>query len=284
MRRLLTASLVTFASLGVVLAQPPAPAAAPPLRFKWQAGQVQTYKVSQQTVIQETTLDDKTEKPVVGEARTNLTLTRKWTVKDVDAMGVATLEMQITAVRNEFKKPDGTTDLRDSSIPEQAKEMAEYLNKPVVVVRVDSQGKLIEVKEAKTGSAARLHAELPFRFLLPDAGPAAGQTWERPFAFKLEPPAGTGESYDFVQKYTCKDVKDNLATINVQTTLKAPPKTTGEQVPLAPMLWTGEVYFNALAGKYHAARLTAKAELVNHLGEGTKFVYSSVYNEDAADK
>ena len=281
MARLL-ASLLVLVSLGTVLAQPPANA--PALRFKWQAGQVQSYKVTQQTVIQETTLDEKTEKPVVGEARTNLALTRKWTVKDVDATGVATLEMQITAVRNEFKKPDGTTVLRDSANPEQAKEMAEYLNTPVLVVRVDSQGKLVEVKEAKTGSAARLNAELPFRFLLPDAGPIAGQAWERPFAFKIDPPAGTGESYDFVQKYTCKDVKDGLATIGVQTTLKVPPKTAGEQVPLAPMLWTGEVYFNALAGKYHAARLTAKAELLNHLGDGTKFVYQSTYDEDAADK
>lgn len=281
MARLLV-SLIACASLGAVVAQPPANA--PALRFKWQAGQVQTYKVTQQTVIQETTLDEKTEKPVVAEARTNLALTRKWTVKEVDAMGVATLEMQITAVRNEFKKPDGTTDLRDSANPEQAKEMADYLNKPVVVVRVDSQGKLVEVKEVKTGSAARLHAELPFRMLLPDAGPAAGQTWERPFAFKLDPPAGTGESYDFVQKYTCKDVKEGLASFSVQTTLKAPPKTAGEQVPLVPMLWTGEVYFNAVAGKYHAARLTAKTELMNHLGDGTKFVYQSAFSEDAADK
>ena len=254
--------------------------AAEPLRFKWQVGQVQTYKVTQQTVIQETTLDAKTEKPVVSEARTNLALTRQWIVKEVDAAGVATLVMQITAVRNEFKKPDGTTDLRDSSAPEQAKEMADYLNKPVVVVRVDGQGKLVEVKEVKSGSAARLNAELPFRFVLPDSGPAVGQTWERAFSYKT----GADDNYDFVQKYECKSVKDGLATIGVTTGLKAPAKTAGEQVPLVPMFWSGDVYFNALAGKFHAARLTTKVELANHLGDGTKFVYQSTYNEDAADK
>jgi hypothetical protein len=125
---------------------------------------------------------------------------------------------------------------------------------------------------------------LPFRLVLPAMGPTVGQTWERPFAFKLDPPAGTGESHDFIQKYTCKDVKDGLASFGVQTALKVAPKTAGEQVPLVPMFWTGEVYFNTVAGKYHAARLTAKAELANHLGEGTKFVYQSVYSEDAADK
>ncbi len=282
MTRLLAASFLSLVAIGAATAQPPAAEA--DLRFRWQVGQVQTYKVTQTTVIQETTLDEKTEKAVTGEARTNLTLTRKWTVKDVDAKGIATLEMQITAVRNEFKKPDGTTDLRDSANPEQAKEMANYLNKPVVVVRVGDLGQIIQVKEVKTGSAARLEAELPFRLVLPPTGPKVGQAWERPFAFKLDPPAGTGESVDFVQKYTCKDLKDGLATFSVQTTLKALPKTAGEQVPLAPMLWTGEVYFNTAGGKYHASRLTAKTELLNHLGEGTKFVYQSTFSEDAADK
>ena len=280
MVRAFAATMLSLAFTGSLFAQPPAA----DLRFKWQVGQVQTYKVTQSTVIQETTLDEKTEKPVTGEARTNLTLTRKWTVKDVDAKGMATLEMQITAVRNEFKKPDGTTDLRDSANPEQAKEMADYLNKPVLVIRVSPLGDLVEVKEAKTGSAARLQAELPFRLVLPPTGPVSGQAWERPFSFKLDPPAGTGENHDFTQKFACKDVKDGLATFTLQTALKTPPKTTGEQVPLVPMLWTGEVYFNAVSGKYHAARLSVKAELANHLGEGTKFVYASSYSEDAADK
>lgn len=282
MRRRLTALAIVVIAAGVGKAQPPAGTTT--LRFNWKPGQTLTYKVNQQTVIQETTLDEKTEKPVTAEARTNLTLTKVWTVKEVDPAGTATLEMQITAVRNEFRNPDGTTELRDSANPAQAKEMAEFLNKPVVVVKVDPRGQLVEVKEAKTGSETRLYAELPFRLTLPDAGPAPGQAWDRTFSIKLDPPAGTGENYEFVQKYTCKQVKDGLAAVGVQTTLKVAPKTTGEQVPLVPMLWSGDVYFNTAAGKYHAARLAAKAELANHLGAGTKFVYQSVYTEDAVEK
>lgn len=281
MSRRLVAFALGLVTAGVALAQPAGET--PALRFKWQQGQTQTYKVQQQTVVQETTLDEKTEKPVTTEARTNLTLTRVWTVKEVDSAGTATLEMQITAVRNEFRKPDGTTVLRDSANPEQAKEMADYLNKPVVVVRMDARGQLVEVKEAKTGSVTRLYAELPFRLTLPDSGPAAGQSWDRTFSLKIDPPAGTGEAVDFIQKYACKEMKDGLAVVGVQTTLKVPPKTTGEQVPLAPMLWTGDLYFNVAAGKYHAARLTTKTELTNHLGEGTKFLYQSTYSETAAD-
>lgn len=275
-----TVFALAFAVSASALAQPPAPAAP---QFKWEAGKVHTYRVIQQTVVKETTLDDK-EKPVSTEARTSLVLVRKWTVKDVDKQGVATLEMSITEMKQEFRQPDGTVGKVDSTKPDDAKAMADYLNKPIVTVRMDSQGKLVEVKEAKGGAAARLQAELPFRVTLPDALPEAGKTWDRPFAFKLDPPAGTGESYDFNQKYTSKGTKDGYLIVGVETALKAAPKAVSEQVPLVPMLWAGEVYFNTAAGKYQAARLTAKAELANHQGEGTKFAYESTYAEDCLDK
>lgn len=263
---------------GVGLARPAGDA---PLRFRWQPGQTLTYHVRQQTVVQET-LPGKGGQPETATAKTDLALTRRWTARAVDPAGTATLEMAITALKTEHRNGDGEPAVRDSANPDHAKEMAGYLNQPIVVVRVDAQGRLAEVKEAKGGSAARLHAELPFRLTLPDAGPTAGQTWDRTFAVKLDPPAGLGESHDFVQTYTAKGVKDGLVVVGVTTALKAPPKATAEQVPLVPMLWAGEVYFNPAAGTYHAARLTAKAELLNHQGDGTKFVYQSSYTEDFA--
>jgi hypothetical protein len=280
MSRRLAAFLVLGVGVGAGLAQSPAGA---PLRFRWQPGQTLTYRVIQNTTVQETVPDEKDGKPATTESKTNLLLTRRWAVKGLDPAGVATLEMAITEMKSEIRQPDGTTVARDSANPEHAKDMAEFLNKPIVVVRVDAQGRLVEVKEAKPGSAARLHAELPFRLTLPDAGPAPGQSWDRTFPVKLDPPHGTGESYDFVQRYTCKQVKDGLAVVGVETALKTAPKTVGERVPLVPMLWTGEVYFNAAAGKYHAARLTTKTELANHLGDGSKFVYQSTYAEDAVE-
>lgn len=271
--------LAALAAAGVLSAQP---AGAP--RFKWQAGQTFTYKVAQQTAVQETTLDDKAEKAVTADTRTSLALTRRWLVKDVSPAGVATLEMTITELKREIRQPDGSTTTIDSANPDDAKGMAEYLNRPVVEVLVDAQGRLVDVKSAKGGSAARLHAELPFRVVLPDAAPAAGQTWARAFTLKLDPPLGAGETHEFAQTYTAKGVQDGLLVVGVGTALKAPPKTLGEQVPLVPMLWAGDVYFDPAAGRYHAARLSAKAELPNHLGEGTKYVYQSTYAEDVVGK
>ncbi|MBN9524076.1 hypothetical protein J0H58_37125 [bacterium] len=278
-RRKLATVFGILAAAGALSAQPDAPP-----RFRWQAGQALTYKVAQQTVVQETTLDEKAEKAVTADTRTSLALTRVWTVKDVTPAGAATLEMRITALKRDIQQPDGKTIAVDSANPDDAKGMAAFLGQPVVVVVVDAQGRLAEVKETKGGSPSRLHAELPFRVVLPDAAPAPGKTWDRAFTLKLDPPLGAGEAHEFTQTYTAKGVQNGLMVLGVTTALKAPPKTAGEQLPLVPMLWTGDVYFNPAAGVYHAARLSAKAELTNHLGEGTKYVYQSTYSEDAVGK
>ena len=86
-RRFAVVLLGVAAAVGFGLSQPPANA--PALRFKWQPGQTLAYKVGQATVVQETTLDEKTEKPVTAESRTNLALVRRWAVKDVDAAGTS---------------------------------------------------------------------------------------------------------------------------------------------------------------------------------------------------
>src|SRR5262245_61892129 len=76
-----------------------APAQAP--QFRWRAGQVLTYKVSQSTAAEET---------VGGQALTTTTqldLVKRWQVLAVDAAGVATLQMSLVSLRMETKPPAG---------------------------------------------------------------------------------------------------------------------------------------------------------------------------------
>src|SRR5262249_26344669 len=131
--------------------------------------------------------------------------------------------------------------------------------------------------------ASRIQSELPFRVVLPEAAVAEGQAWGRPLAITLDPPHGTGERYDATQAFAMKGTKDGLAVVGIETTLKAPPATASAKKPLLPMLWNGEVSIDTAAGRYHAARLSVKGELANHEGEGTKFVYESVYSEDVVN-
>src|SRR5688572_20840845 len=76
-----------------------------PLRFQWKPGQTLTYSVQQTATVTETTIEDGTNRPVTAATKTTLALARRWEVKAVDEAGTATLEMTITAMRQEIVRP-----------------------------------------------------------------------------------------------------------------------------------------------------------------------------------
>lgn len=261
--------------------------AADPPKFVWAAGDTLTYKVSQATTVDELTLDEGAKKPTAVKTVTTLTSTKQWAVKAVGKDGSATLEMTVSALRQEVtqtvgdKKP--VNRVIDSTDPEDAKGMP-FLNKPVLTATVDTTGKVVEAKSDQKAAADRLEAELPFRLVWPAKMPAANDTWDRTFVLKLPPPLGTGEKFDATQTYTFRGNKDVYAVVGMTTVVKEMPTDPAVVSALAPVLWEGDVFFNTKTGRYHGAKLTAKREVANHRGEGTKFAYTSEYTEVAEVK
>jgi hypothetical protein len=260
---------------------------ADPPRFRWQTGDALTYTAKQTTAVSETTRDDATGAPVAAATTTTLTVTRRWTVTAVDAAGVGTATMTVVGMKQEIVRPgprdkDGkpTVDrvILDSDAADGREAMAAFLGKPVVTATVDRLGRVVSAT-VTSGSAERVKAELPFRLVLPEAAPSVGTVWDRPFALKLDPPHGTGESYDFVQTFTLKGQADGHLVIGLTTALRSPPKDPAELPPLVPFLWEGDVFFHPPTGRYAGARLSVKREVPNHQGDGTKFVYESKYEE-----
>jgi hypothetical protein len=278
MTRCALTTLAIALSAGPVVAQAP-------LRFQWQVGQVQTYSVRHSTTVTETTLDEKDRKPATSTAVTTVTLHRRWEVKAVDPAGVATLDMAITALVQEHTRPGGERITIDSATSDGAKAFGEFLGKTIVTAKIDARGQLIEAKStAGDQAAARLSAELPFRVVLPEQAPVVNAAWDRAFAIKLDPPLGTGETYDATQTYTYKGLNGPYAVIGLATALKAPPATPAELQPLVSWLWEGDVFIDTKTGRYYGAKLTAKKEIPNHQGDGTKFAYQSEYTEAAVSK
>lgn len=272
----------SFPLLVSVVASAVAFAQSAPLRFQWQAGQTLSYKVSQTTTVDELTLDEKAKKPTPVKTVTSLTSTKKWVVTDVDKAGTATLQLSVGAMKQEVTQTvgDGKPNARviDSAKPDDAKDMP-FLNKPILTVKVDTQGRLIEAKADNKLTADRLQVELPFRLVLPDLVPTKDITWSRPVAIKLPPPLGTGESFDATQRFTFRGMKDDHAVVGLATTLKEPPTDAAVMPPLIPLLWEGDLFFDTKTGRYHGAKLSVKKEVANHQGEGTKFGYASEYTE-----
>lgn len=257
----------------------PVPAQQPTWRFRWQPGQVLTYRVEQVTTAAET-LDGKR-----VETTTNLSLVKRWQVLAVDAAGVATVQKTVTAMRLQTRSPGGDILVFDSahleqSQPQLREQLGKYINQPLETLRVDGAGKVVEVKECKHGSPSRFETDLPFVFTLPDDGPREGQKWERAYHVTLDPPQGTGEKYAAAQQYTCKSVAGAIATATLTTGFKTMPESPADRVPLLQMQPEGEVVFDVQAGLLRSARLKIDKELTGHQGEGSQYRFQSTYTEE----
>src|SRR5207249_4975021 len=106
------------------------------------------------------------------ETRTKLNLTKRWQVLDVDAAGVATLQLALASLRLETTTPSGGVLLFDSqdadkSDPHMREQLGRFVGQPLALLRMDSQGKVVEVKESKHGPASRFETEPPFVLVFP---------------------------------------------------------------------------------------------------------------------
>lgn len=269
--------IVPLLVLGTVRAEVP--------RFQFTKGETLSYRLTQTTKITDTVVDDKTGKPVATVSSTKLDVVRNWKVIDVDDKGVATVEFNISTMRWE-RTVNNETDVFDSSKPDELNkgEMAKHVGPVLAIARIDARGQVVEVKESKAGSAARLQSDLPFKCTLPGTAIKVGDRWDRTLSIQLDPPFGTGEKHEATQTFSLLEPRSGLATIGITVALKSPPAITAEQIPLLPHLGEGMIFFNEAKGQYHAARLKVEKELKNHQGEGSSYSFSSTYVEDLITK
>jgi hypothetical protein len=271
MRRAILAAVVTLAVTPLGLAQ------APEWRFQWKAAQLLNYKVEHNTTVAETI------KMAREQTTSKLKLHKQWKVISVDDKGIATLELTLLSMRNEQIRPNGdsllfdSTDL-DKSTPALKEQLMKFVNTPVAEVRIDAAGKVVEVKSGPP--LDRYDSEPPFLLTIP-VGPARPkQTWERKFTIVLSPPLGTGEKYEAVQEYHCKEMNLHYARVAFKTTIKDLPASPLDQVPLLPKLAKGEVIFSLLDGRMHSVRAHIERELQDHQGKGSSYHFKSDYKED----
>ena len=249
-------------------------------RFKFKAGEALQYHIVQKTEITETVIDEKTGKPETKKVSTALDLVRQWKVVDVDAKGMATLEMSIISMRWEQKTGAGEPDVFDSSKPDELnkKEMAKNVGPVLAALTIDGTGKVIAVKETKVGPAHRFLADIPFKLAFPEG--EVKESWTRDYTIQLDPPHGTGEKYATKQTYKVIEPKNGFLIFGLTTDVTELPKGAAEQIPLIPSMQAGPLYFHAETGRYYGSRLKIEKELANHQGEGSSYKFASTYTED----
>ncbi len=269
MRKYGLAILVGLAMSATATAQGPA------WRFRWQVGQTLQYRVDHVTTVTEVVGSNKT------ETTAKLALVKRWQVQAVDGQGVATLQLSLAAMRNEQTRPDGSVLLFDSANPEKStpelrEQLAKYVGATLAILRVDGYGRVVGVPQ---GDAKRYESELPLVVVLPEAAPAAGQAWERSYKITLDPPQGTGEEYETVQKYVCEKAEGSAGHIRVTTQLKNTPASLRDQIPLLQKQTAGEIVFDIGSGRLHSARLLVDKVLEGHQGPGSSYRFQSTYTE-----
>src|SRR5262245_54622890 len=266
MRRLFASFVVVVTLASLAQAQVPA-------RLRWAAGQVLLYRVENVTEATDAVADSK------SETKSVLKVTKRWQVAAVDAAGTATLHLSLTKMYREQSTPSGDvmvydSDNPDKSTPELKKVLAGFVNTPLATIRVDAFGKVVEVVKSHSGPAS-FENELPFLVALPATGVKLNDAWERAYKITLPPPLGTGEKHDAVQKYRCKALTADVATIALTTELKTPPKAAADAVPLWQVMPEGEVVIDVKSGRMYSARLTINKELKNHQGDNSSCSFKS---------
>jgi hypothetical protein len=271
-RKGMAASLVVLSAAALATAQ------TAPGRLHWQAGTMLSYRVEQVTVASDSGQDGKV------ETTTKLNLLKRWQVVAVDAAGAATLQLSLASLRLETITPSGESLVFDSANPEKSTpelrdQVGGYVGKALALLRVDAQGRVLEVKDSKFGPASRYENELPFICVLPSEGLKVGQEWQRDYKITVEPPAGAGDKYEAVQKYVCKSLADGAAVVAMTTALKAPP-APAEQAALLQMEPDGEIVYDLKAGRMQKASLKIDKEVKGHQGEGSSYRLQSTYTEE----
>lgn len=248
-------------------------------RFQWQKGQALVYKIKHVTSVVEVVDNTK------NESQSALDLVNRWHVDEVDEKGLATLTLTLTAMRNEQKRANGETLLFDSadldkSTPELREQMKKYIGQTLAILRVDRNGRVHEVKQ---GSASTFEAELPFVIVFPEAKPAAGQAWRRPYNVVLDPPFGTGEKYKAEQRFACTKIESGKASLTLATEFKTRPDNAREQLPLLQKDVKGDIVFDINAGRLISARLVIDKTVENHQGKGSSYHFKSDYSRVLAE-
>jgi hypothetical protein len=267
-----------IAVLSALILAESVPAQSQSWQFHWRQGQVLTYRIEHSTRATETVSQNR------FEVSSKLNLVKRWQVQAVDDKGVATLQMSLVSMRNEQVRPNGEVLLFDSANPDKntpglSEQMQKYVGKPLAVLRVDRQGKVVEVIK---GSPAQFESDPPLILRLPASIPAAGQSWERLYQITLEPPYGTGEKYQGRQCYTVTKIADGVATIQLTTNLKM-PGSVSERMPLVQKLPTGRIVFNIGAGRVQSAELRVDQTLQGQQGEGSSYRFQSAYRQEYMD-
>jgi hypothetical protein len=275
-------SFVTSVSLFALGLSPQTASAQIPFSFKFKEGTPLIYQTNHVTKVDVVT--PKESNSTVASVKQR----KKWEVKKVDSLGVATLELSIEALAIEQTTPTGESIKFDSSNlaasdSTLAEQLQNVVGRPIMQVSLDTDGTIKAFKHlTQRDDVLR---ELPFQVTVPaDRLPTVGTTWRRDFPITIEPPlASPPRTLRGVQNCNVVESNSNKLVIEVENKLVDEVKDPKLMVPVVQFLPKGTVTLDPKAGRMISASMKTQEVVDNFQGEGSKYTFSSTYTEELVD-
>jgi hypothetical protein len=273
--------VISLALVALALA-PPTASAQIPFSFKFKEGTPLIYQTNHVTKVDVVTSKDSNSTVASVKQR------KKWEVKKVDSLGVATLELSIEALAIEQTTPTGESIKFDSnnlagSDAKLAEQLQNIVGRPIMQVSLDTDGTVKAFKHlTQRDDVLR---ELPFQVTVPaDRLPTVGTNWRRDFPITIEPPlASPPRTLRGVQNCKVVESNSNKLVIQVENKLVDEVKEAKLMVPVVQFLPKGTVVLDPKSGKMISASMKTEEVVDQFEGEGSKYTFSSTYTEELVD-
>jgi hypothetical protein len=220
-------------------------------------------------------------------SRSRLTQLRQWHVRNVDALGVATIELTVLKMKLERNDPDSKALIFDSTDPDKSDpqltaQLSKVVGKPIQRVQLAANG---VVKASQNLSESKsIFPELPFQITVADEYPRRGLKWQRDFAVTLDPPLGKGEAFKASQVCKVDELTDDKMVVLAETSLESEPTNVGAKMALHQFLPKGKVTLDLKRGLMLESEMTIDKTIDNFEGVNSSYRYTSKAVEKLVDE
>jgi hypothetical protein len=253
------------------------------LRYKFQPGETLRWEVVHRSAIR-TSVTDSTQ-----VAETVSTSTKAWRVKEVKPDGQATFEHVVESV-DMWQQLSGRQPIRynsktDKQPPHGFDDVAQSLGKPLSVLTLDSQGKVVKIKRLPVKAAATNSTDSKITISLPTEPVPVGHVWTVPQDVDTSLPNGMNRRVKVAQRLSLEEVKTGVATIKVESQILTPIDDPALESQLLPYLSNGIVRFDIDAGRILSQQIDIDRRIVGFRGPSSSLHYVTRFTEQfqAAD-
>jgi hypothetical protein len=277
---LLLASLLTACAAADLAADNAAPGPQVTLEYHFRPGEKLDMDVSHRALT-ETTVG------VTSQSTETATDSRKtWTVVAVDDAGHATLEHSVDDVTMTSRTSDRGQVRWSSSSDEPAppgyEQVKASLGVPLSRLVVDRSGRLIDRKDLRPcpPSSTGDLVVVP----LPEGPVAEGAEWTVPQEVVVEVPGGLRKAVRTRLRYQIASIRDDVATIRVDTTVLTPIDDPRLESRLLERIWNGTIEFDIARGCVLRRATGIDRRVVGFEGPESSVRYKSSLEERLVEK